>query len=84
MNNIYTFDPKAKEDEQRKQSLLEVIDAVRDQIERGEIREIVACSLGKNGQSQIHVSALDLPGSIGLFEIGKHLLISSETGISDK
>ena len=84
MNNIYTFDPKAKEDEQRKQSLLEVIDAVRDQIERGEIREIVACSLCKNGQSQIHVSALDLPGSIGLFEIGKHLLISSETGISDK
>jgi hypothetical protein len=26
---------------------------------------------------------LDLPGSIGLFEIGKHLLIAGETGISD-
>ena len=76
MNNIYTFDPKAKEDEQRKQSLLEVIDAVRDQIERGEIRELVACSLDKDGVAQIHVSALDLPGGVGLFEIGKHLLIS--------
>jgi hypothetical protein len=76
MNNVYTFDPKAKEDEQRKESLLEVIDAVRDQIERGEIRELVACSLDKDGEAQIHVSALDLPGSVGLFEIGKHLLIS--------
>ena len=76
MNNVYTFDPKAKEDEQRKQSLLEVIDAVRDQIERGEIRELVACSLDKDGEAQIHVSALDLPGGVGLFEIGKHLLIS--------
>jgi len=76
MNNVYTFDPKAKEDEQRKESLLEVIDTVRDQIERGEIRELVACSLDKDGVAQIHVSALDLPGGVGLFEIGKHLLIS--------
>ena len=76
MTNVYTFDPKAKNEEQRKESLLEVIDFIRDQIEQGEIQEIVACSLGKNGQSQIHVSALDLPGSIGLFEIGKHILIA--------
>lgn len=76
MNNVYTFDPKAKNEEQRKESLLEVIDFIRDQIEQGEIQEIVACSLDKDGISQIHVSALDLPGSIGLFEIGKHLLIA--------
>ena len=76
MRNVYTFDPKSKEDEQRKESLLEVIDTVRDQIERGEIRELVACSLDKDGVSQIHVSALDLPGGVGLFEIGKHLLIA--------
>jgi hypothetical protein len=75
MNNVYTFDPKAKEDEQRKQSLLEVINHVKDLIERGEIREMVACTLDKDGVTQIHVSALDLPGSVGLFEIGKHLLI---------
>jgi hypothetical protein len=81
MNNVYTFDPKAKEDEQRKESLLEVIDAVRDQIERGEIRELVACSLDKDGEAQIHVSALDLPGSVGLFEIGKHLLISQTNDV---
>jgi|694.fasta_scaffold71513_1 hypothetical protein len=81
MNNVYTFDPKAKEDEERKQSLLEVIDAVRDQIERGEIRELVACSLDKDGEAQIHVSALDLPGSVGLFEIGKHLLISQTNDV---
>jgi hypothetical protein len=78
MNNVYTFDPKAKEDEERKQSLLEVINHVKDLIERGEIREMVACTLDKDGVAQIHVSALDLPGSVGLFEIGKHLLIAQD------
>lgn len=73
--NVFTFDPKAKEDAQRRQSLLEVIDTVRGQIERGEINELVACSLNKDGEAQIHVSTLDLPGGVGLFEIGKHLLI---------
>jgi hypothetical protein len=76
MNNVYTFDPKAKEDEERKQSLLEVINHVKELIEQGEIREMVACTLDRDGVAQIHVSALDLPGGVGLFEIGKHMLIS--------
>jgi hypothetical protein len=79
MNNVFTFDPKAKEDEQRKASLLEVIEEIKKQIENGEIKELVACSLDESGVAQIHVCALDLPGSVGLFEIGKHLLITSET-----
>jgi hypothetical protein len=41
----------------------------------------VACSLDKDGEAQIHVSALDLPGSVGLFEIGKHLLISQTNDV---
>jgi hypothetical protein len=79
MNNVFTFDPKAKEDEQRKASLLEVIAEIKRQVENGEIKELVACSLDESGVAQIHVCALDLPGSVGLFEIGKHLLINSET-----
>ena len=79
MNNVFSFDPKAKEDEQRKASLLEVVEEIKRQIETGEIKELVSCSMNKDGVAQIHVSALDLPGSIGLFEIGKHLLITSET-----
>ena len=62
----------------RIQDMLEVFDEMRDQIVAGEISEFVAASIAADGQVQIHVSSLDLPGSIGLFEIGKHILISQE------
>ena len=67
-----------KTDDKRKEDMLEVINENRDQIEAGEITEFVACSLDLEGLGQIHVSTLDVPGAVGLFEIGKHLLISQE------
>ena len=76
--NVVTLDPKAKQEEQRKQALLEVIDEMKKQIEEGKIKEFVACSIDDDSDCQIHVCSLDLPGSIGLFEIGKHLLIQAE------
>ena len=76
--NVVTLDPKAKQEEQRKQALLEVIDEMKKQIEEGKIKEFVACSIDEDSDCQIHVCSLDLPGSIGLFEIGKHLLIQAE------
>ncbi len=78
MNNVFSFDPQGKQEQQRKDSLLEVIDEIRNQIESGEIKELVACTMDKEGLAQIHVSALDLPGAVGLFEIGKHILIQQE------
>jgi hypothetical protein len=78
--NIVTLDPKAKQEEQRKQALLEVIDEMKKQIEEGKIKEFVACSIDEDSECQIHVCSLDLPGSVGLFEIGKHLLIQAEAG----
>jgi hypothetical protein len=67
-----------KTDDKRKEDMLEVINEIRDQIKAGEITEFVACSLDLEGLGQIHVSTLDVPGAVGLFEIGKHLLISQE------
>jgi len=78
MKNVITFDPVAKANEERKEELLSVVDEIRRQIEAGEIKEFVACSLDDVGVAQIHVSALDLPGSVGLFEIGKVMLINSQ------
>ena len=78
--NVVTLDPKAKQEEQRKQALLEVIDEMKKQIEEGKIKEFVACSTDEDSECQIHVCSLDLPGSVGLFEIGKHLLIQAEAG----
>jgi hypothetical protein len=67
-----------QEEEQRK-AMLEVLDFIRKEVENGGIKEFVASSIDNDGVCQIHVAAMDLPGSIGLFEIGKHLLISQES-----
>ena len=76
--NVITLDPAAKEAELRKNELLEVVDEIRRQVEEGEIKELVACSMDKNGLAQIHASVLDLPGGVGLFEMGKVMLINSQ------
>lgn len=73
--NVVSFDPQAKINAERKAELLEVLEEMRNQIETGEIKEFVACSVSNDGDVQIHASVLDLPGGVGLFEIGKNLLI---------
>jgi len=80
MENVVTLKPrKAQIEEQHKQDMLDVLDHMRQQIEKGVIREFVAASMSDDGDAQIHVCTLDLPGSIGLYEIGKHILISQQS-----
>jgi hypothetical protein len=61
--------------EQRKKDLLEVVDNIRSQIEDGTIVELVAASIDKDNETQIHVSCVDFHGGVGLFEIGKQIFI---------
>ena len=82
-SKVVVLGGKESADAKRKQDLLDVIDAMRLMVQSGEITEFVAASIDGDGITQIHVCAMDLPGSIGLFEIGKHLLISGETGITE-
>lgn len=76
--NVVTLDTKQKKDEERKEAMLLVLGEIKKQIEQGEIKEFVACSLNDDGDAQIHASCLDLVGGVGLFEVGKHLLIESD------
>ena len=73
--NVVTLDTKLKKEEERKAAMLEVLSAIKAQIDEGRIKEFVACSLNDDGDAQIHASCLDLVGGVGLFEVGKHLLI---------
>jgi hypothetical protein len=73
--NVVTIDPKQKKEEERKEALLEVLAEIQQQVKDGEITEFVACSLNSNGEAQIHASCLDTMGGIGLFEVGKTILI---------
>ena len=80
MDNVFTITPKNKlEAEDRKKELLEVVDTIRGQVESGEIKELVACSLDKDGIAQIHASVLDFAGGVGLFEIGKTMLVQTRS-----
>ena len=72
--NVVTMDPKAKQKQQRKEEMMEVLDEIRKQIEEEETTEFIACSNGGNGV-QIHASLDDSLGGVGLLEVGKHLLI---------
>ena len=77
--SISSKDPKVKMEEEQKQAMLDVLEHIRQGVEKGDIKEFVACSIDEDGVAQIHVSCMDLPGAIGLYEIGKHLLINDQT-----
>jgi hypothetical protein len=77
MMKVVSIDPKSKHEDQRKTEMLEVLDEMKRMVESGDIEEFVACSSGK-GECKIHASCLDGVGGVGLFEVGKHLLIQHE------
>ena len=79
--NVVTIE--SKKNEKRKEDMLEVIDEMRRQIEEGQMVEFVSASLDKDGLAQIHICAMDMPGAVGLYEIGKHMVITQETYVFD-
>lgn len=75
--------PKKSEDtdvidfeEKRKAALLEILEHMKKEIEAGEIQEFTATSLDKNGEAQIHCYVGDVAVGVGLFEIGKNILMT--------
>lgn len=60
----------------RKQNLLDILDHVKKEIEEGNIIEFVATSLDKEGDAQIHCYVGDVAVGVGLFEIGKNILMT--------
>lgn len=72
---VVSIDPKNTHDQQRKLEMLEVLEELRQQIQQGNIEEFVTVSQGDTHGYQIHASCLDAVGGIGLFEIGKIILI---------
>ncbi len=79
-DKVVVLGGKDQAEAKRRQDMIDVLDKMRMMVQSGEITEFVAASIGEDGIAQIHICALDLPGSVGLFEIGKHLLISVDQG----
>lgn len=77
--SISSKSPKAIMQAEQKAAMLEVLEHMKEGIENGDIVEFVACSVDDDGTAQIHVAAMDMPGAVGMYEIGKHLLINDQT-----
>jgi len=75
---VVSINSKEKEKQKNKADLLEVLNEMREQIEAGEIVEFVAVSVLEDGEPQIHSLVRDLPTAVGLYEIGKHMIIQRE------
>ena len=67
-----------KSSNKHKEELLEVLEVIKQMVESGEIDEFAAASSGSEGSVQIHVAVKDLLGGVGLFEIGKKMLIDQQ------
>ena len=66
--------------EKRKQNLLDILEHMKAGIEAGEIIEFTATSLDNNGEAQIHCYVGDVAVGVGLFEIGKNILMTQYNG----
>ena len=66
--------------EKRKKNLLDILEHMKQGIEAGEITEFTATSLDTNGEAQIHCYVGDVAVGVGLFEIGKNILLTQYNG----
>lgn len=62
----------------RKTEILEMLDGIRNDVENNRIEEIVVTVMDPEGDCEIHAIIKDVAGGVGMFEIGKHILISTE------
>ena len=75
---MQVIDIGSKNAKKRQADLLEVLDDLRKQIEEGNIEEFVIASFDKDGEVQLHTVVKDVPGGIGLFEIGKNIFFQRQ------
>ena len=61
--------------EERQETLLEVLDEMRERVLNREMTEFVACSLDDKGTALLHVSGCDYATGVGLYEIGKNMFV---------
>jgi hypothetical protein len=77
--SVVAFESKKdKNEKQHKEHLLEILGYFQKKIEEDEIDEFVITSVNKEGEIEISVCARDYVGAIGMFEAGKHSLLTQQ------
>lgn len=80
---VININPKETRKAQHKEFLLKLIEDIRMQIEQDEVCELVVCSMTNFNDPQVHTSTVDPVVGIGLFELGKSLLLTQHYMIED-
>lgn len=74
--NLVTKDEKLEEE--HKKDLIEVVSEYKKMIESGEIKEFVISSINSDDEIVITACCKDAVTAIGLYEMGKQVLIAQE------
>jgi hypothetical protein len=69
-------DAIAAADEKRKIEMFAILKKLEQEINEGKIKEFSATSLDKDGEAKIHCYVDNVAVGVGLFEIGKNILIN--------
>jgi len=75
MKVISINDSKDKNAGQRKEEVLNALDNLREQIVNDEVTEFITVSARTDGSLQLHIGCFDVITAIGMFEIGKQLVV---------
>lgn len=75
-DKIVELNPIQRREARTTDAIVEVIEEMLERARNGDMREFVAVSLDGEGEAVIHASCNDIAGGVGLYEIGKHILIS--------
>lgn len=75
---VVSLDPQNEIKKKHKQDLINILNEMKKEVESGNIDEFVAASIGESGEIQIHAAVKDFIGGVGLFEIGKKIMIDSK------
>lgn len=77
--NIVNFNTKKdRRQEEQREYLLATIETIREQVEAGEIQDLVALSIDSEGDLKLYASCQDFVSAVGMFELGKLALIDQE------
>lgn len=68
-----------KQAENYQKDLLEIVDSFRDMVKSGQITEFVISSLDVDNEVVITTCAKDFYCAVGLYELGKHALMTQQT-----
>ena len=75
MKVISINDEKEKDTQNRKEEIIKILDNLKEQVESGEVTEFVASSLCKDGAVQLYIASFDVFTAVGMFEVGKNLVL---------